>query len=154
MVKRTFTIDVGSATSLALLVVGILIIGIVTLLAIRTQRGLLGLVLAGLAAALVVYWLREGRRTVMKELRAKGQAEPWTYDLIEEGEQGRLVAKVPGPESRVKVKVSGHALEIRGGDRFREVVSLARRVEVIATTYVNGVLQVRFKKLEAPPQTK
>lgn len=154
MVKRTFTIDVGNTMSLILLIIGILVIGTIMLLMIRTQRGLLGLVLAGLTAALVVYWLREGRKTVMKELKAKGEVEPWTYDIIEEGEEGRLVAKVPGPEGRVKVKASGQALEIKGGNNFRQIVSLARRIEILGTTYINGVLQVKFKKLEAPAQTK
>jgi len=152
--RRASTVDISKTISLVLLLVGILVIGGVVLLAVRTQRGLLGIVLALLAVGVILYWLREGRKGVLKELKVQKQEEPWTYDLIEDGQDSLLVAKVPGPESRVRVKASGQSIEIRGGDNFKQVVSLARKVEVLRTTYVNGVLQVRLRKLEAQARTK
>lgn len=153
--RRPVEFQLTNVASFAILIFGLILIGIIMMLIVRTQRGLLGFILAGLAAGLLVYWLREARRAVRKEFRPKGQqqAEQWTYDIIGEGDQSTLVAKVPGPESKVKVKLSGQSIEIRGGDGFKQVVHLPSRMEVTHTTYVNGVLQVKLRKLEAKART-
>ncbi|WP_309492539.1 Hsp20/alpha crystallin family protein [Candidatus Hecatella orcuttiae] len=134
--------------SAAILLLGLIVIGFLLILIIRVQRGLLGIVLAGLAVFLLVYWLRELRKTVKEEWLAVPvqQQVEWAYDLIDRDSELILVAEVPGPEDQVKVKLEGRVLEIAGGHGFHKRVKLPRNVEKPETTYNYGVLEVRLKK--------
>jgi len=142
---------VEETASLTILVIGVLVIGILLVFMIRIQRGLLGVILAGVATALLLYWLREIRRTVKKEWL--GETPPskseWTYDLVDRGAEIAVIAEVPGPEDQISVKIVDHSLEIRGGENFFQQVKLPKDVEAPETTYNNGVLQVILKRKQS-----
>jgi len=134
--------------SFAITILSLVVIGTIVTLLIRVQRGLLGFILATLALALLIYWLKEFRKTVKKELLpviSHSESE-WVYDVVDHGSEMKMIAKVPGPESEVKASLVDHNLEILGGQGFRKIVKLLEEVEITDTTYRNGVLQVKLKK--------
>jgi len=134
--------------SLAIMLLGVIVIGMILFLFVRLQRGLLGFVLAAFAVILLVYWLKEVRGAVRKELSEEvpPSKAKWVYDLIEKGEGFILVTEVPGPESQIEVKLVGRILEIVGGCSFQKQVKIPKEVEISETTYRNGILQVKLKK--------
>ena len=136
--------------STAVLIIGLIVIGLILILIIRIQRGLLGVILAALAAVLLVYWLREVRKSVKKELLPSVPSKPaeWTYDILQQDNKMTLVAEVPGPESQVKVILDERALNSYGGQGFFKKIDLSEDVEIEDTAYQNGVLQVRLKKMK------
>ncbi|MFQ5710417.1 MAG: Hsp20/alpha crystallin family protein [Candidatus Geothermarchaeales archaeon] len=144
---RTSDADALRAVSIAVLIIGLIVIGLLLRLIIREQRGLLGILLAGVTVAMLVYWLREARRTVREELKPiAAPQESWVYEIHEEEEAVTLIAQVPGPEEQVKVKLLDDGLEIRGGGNFYKRLSLPSRVESHTVAYRHGVLEVRMKK--------
>jgi len=143
------TID---STSFAILIIGIVIIGIILMLIIRVQRGLLGVILGGVAAFLLVYWLIEIRRTMRDEWSPISKPKPsaWTYDLLKQGSKITFVAEVPGPESEVRTRLTGNILEVMGGQNFYKQIRLPSEAEEAKTTYHNGVIEVRMKSKQSP----
>jgi len=120
---------------------------------LRVSRGLLGIVLAGLAVVLILYWIRELRRTVKQEWHSIPRPAPittyrdtWDYELVDNGNTITLVAVVPGPASEVKARIEGHVLAIQGGSGFRKLVKLPTRLSIRAISYVNGVLNVKLQR--------
>mgnify|MGYP001772525229 CR=1 FL=1 len=77
-------------------------------------------------------------------------------DVIEKGDEVRVVAEVPGvSKDQIKVKVTGKKviIQAQGEDRkyYKEVELPAEVDEKSAkATYNNGVLQVTLKKKETP----
>lgn len=138
--------DMAEVASMAIFILGLFLIGILLLFLIRVQRGLLGLILAGLAAALTVYWLTEIRRMVKGGSESKPPSKKWTYDIIEGKEAVTVVAEVPGPAENVKVELRGGSLTILGGESFKKKVSVSKDLRLGDSSYVNGVLNVRLKK--------
>ncbi|MGQ9718583.1 MAG: Hsp20/alpha crystallin family protein [Nitrososphaerales archaeon] len=145
--KRGSRVDVRDDLSLAILLIGIVVIGLILMLIVRVQRGLLGLVLAGLTVVLLVYWLREFRRAVKKELipETPSKRAEWTYELIEDEDEITILGEVPGPEDQVKVEIVDGKLEIKSVN-FQKVVKLLQDVSIISKSYINGVLNVRLRK--------
>lgn len=140
--------DIADEISLAITILGLIVIGLILMLLIRIQRGLLGFILAVLAMALLIYWLREVRKKVKEELlpTVPPSKTEWVYDIIDHVAEVTVVAEVPGPESEVKANLMNHNLEISGGQSFRKLVSLPEEVEIVETTYLHGILQVKLKK--------
>ena len=135
------------ALSFTLLIVGTAIIGIVLLAIVRLGKGLFGVVLAGLAAALLIYWLREIRRVAKQEMPLVApKKDKWNYDVIDAENDVTVVAEVPGPEEQVKVELNDKTLQIVGGDDFRKSLTLSGSMRLSEMTYINGILNVRFKK--------
>ncbi|MGQ9469070.1 MAG: hypothetical protein ACUVTD_04505 [Nitrososphaerales archaeon] len=150
--KRKQRPNAWNDLSLAILLIGIVVISLILMLIVRVQRGLLGLVLAGLAVVLLVYWLREFRRAVKKELVPEiplKKAE-WTHELIEDKDEIIFLAEVPGPEDQIKVEITDSTLEVKSIN-FQKVVKLPHKVSIFSKSYVNGVLNVRLKKQENLP---
>jgi HSP20 family molecular chaperone IbpA len=145
--KKGSRADMRDDLSLAILLIGIVVIGLILMLIVRVQRGLLGLILSGLTIVLLVYWLREFKRTVKKELIPETPLKraEWTYELIEDEDGITILAEVPGPEDQVKVETVDGKLEIKSVN-FQKVVKLLQDVSIISKSYVNGVLNVRLKK--------
>ena len=137
----------NESASFAILIVGIVAIGIILILLIRIQRGLLGIILAVVAAFLLAYWLREIRRTMKDEWIPISKPKPsaWTYDLLKRGSEITFVAEVPGPESEVTTRLTGNILEVMSGQNFYKRISLPSEMEETKMTYRNGVLEVRMK---------
>jgi hypothetical protein len=146
--------DFDDLVSLGALIAGIIILGVFLLVIARLERGLLGVILGALTAALVIYWLRE-TRAMLKSERSIRRERPskWNYDMIDSHDEVRLVAEVPGPEELVKVTLSQSVLEIKGGGDFRKNVTLQRPLELVGMTYVNGVLNVRLRKEQSALRT-
>lgn len=148
-VRRTrLKTDISDIISIAVLIIGVVVVGIILTLLVRLQRGLLGIIPGALAVTLLVYWLREFRRMARKELLPRNiPKKQWTYELVEGGEEITLVAEVPGPEESVDAKVYERRLKIKGGNNFEKEVALPINSEILQTSYVNGVLHVRLRKV-------
>ncbi|MEM3736740.1 MAG: Hsp20/alpha crystallin family protein [Candidatus Bathyarchaeia archaeon] len=148
MMKRKPLGTIEETISLAVLVIGLLVIGILLAFIVRFQRGLLGVILAVAAALLLFYWLRELRKTAKKEWlpEAPPSKAEWTYDLVDRGAEIAVIAEVPGPEEQISINIINRTLEIRGGGNFYRQIKLPEEVGEAETTYHNGVLQVILKR--------
>lgn len=147
-VPRVRVSDMADIASMFVFVVGLFLIGILLLFLIRVQRGLFGLILAGLAAALMIYWMREIRQIVRGEFEPiQPSKKKWTYDVLEGKDTVTVVAEVPGPAEDVKVELRGRSLAIFGGQSFKKKVSVPKGLTLIDTSYVNGILNVRLSRL-------
>lgn len=122
-------------------------IALVLLAAIRLQRGMIGFILAGLAIALLIYWVREFYTAAKKEMTPSiAKHRKWFYDIIDEKETITIVAEVPGPEEMVKAEILGRTVKIYGGQEFAKEVKLPRDCELVQSSYINGVLNLKLKK--------
>ncbi|MFH1328579.1 MAG: hypothetical protein ABIH76_07060 [Candidatus Bathyarchaeota archaeon] len=141
----------ADTASFAILAIGIIFITIVLTLIVRVQRGLLGIILAGLAVVLLVYWLREIRKTVNKEwlgAEPPSKSQDWAYDIIDGKDDLTVVAEVPGPEDQVKVDLTGQTLEVKGGQNFKKTMKIPKNAGIIKVSYVNRVLNIKLRKLD------
>ncbi|MEM1995254.1 MAG: hypothetical protein QXW32_07295 [Nitrososphaerales archaeon] len=142
--KDSYREDALKTSTIALALIALALVLLVT---IRIQRGLIGFVLAGLAVALVIYWLRELYSAARKEMTPSvAKQKKWFYDIIDEKESITIVAEVPGPEELVKAEVIGRTIKIYGGQDFAKEVKLSKDCELIHTSYINGVLNVKLRK--------
>ena len=144
-IKRDRGTSLGEFLNFIVLVVGMLVMTVVLVLLVRVQRGLLGIVLGAIAVGLLVYWISELRKTVKKEFSIPS-AMKWSPDIFHRDDEIIVVGVVPGPEKKVKVEFRNGILEVRGGQRFHEFVTLGEHLKVEETKYVNRVLQVRLGK--------
>ena len=134
-------------TSLLLLVVGIIAIGVVLTALLRTQRGIIGVVLGGVAVLILIYWMHELRKLTKTQPRhALARETEWNYDLIEGADLLTVVAEVPGPGDAVRAHLRQRSLEIRGGNGFRREIPLSVPVRLAEIVYNNGILTVRLIK--------
>ncbi|WP_455368711.1 Hsp20/alpha crystallin family protein [[Eubacterium] cellulosolvens] len=139
--------EVSDAINIITIFIGIIVVGVILTLLVRFQRGLLGVVLGGLAVALVIYWILEIRKTMKTEFKVKEiESGEWTPDIIENKDEIVIVGKVPGPREKIKVLLEENFLEVKGGLGFRKVVKLPSKIVSFNTSYTNGVLEVRLKK--------
>lgn len=145
---------INDIASMFVLVTGVFLIGVLLLFLIRVQRGLLGLILAGLAAALVIYWMREIRQMVKGEFEAAPPAKKWTYDIIEGNDLVTFVAEVPGPTEEVKVELRDKSLAVFGGEGFKKKVAVPKGLILDDTSYVNGILNVRLNRLRGTDEDR
>ncbi|WP_455279657.1 Hsp20/alpha crystallin family protein [[Eubacterium] cellulosolvens] len=139
--------EIGDAINIITIFIGLIVVGVILTLLVRFQRGLLGIVLGGLAVALVVYWIMEIRETLKTEFKVREiESGEWTPDIIENKDEIVVVGKVPGPREKIKVLLEENFLEVKGGLGFRKVVKLPSKIVSFNTSYTNGVLEVRLKK--------
>ncbi|MFC1755306.1 hypothetical protein ACFL96_18275, partial [Thermoproteota archaeon] len=76
--------DITKMVSLLVFIIGIFLMGLLMLFLIRIQRGLLGFLLAGVAAVLMIYWMREIKQIAKNEFAtSKSLKKKWTYDVLE-----------------------------------------------------------------------
>ena len=139
--------------TLATIVIGTIVIGVTLTFFLRFQRGLIGILASILVTTLLIYWFREIKSIIKTEFstfRAKRDGG-WIYDIIDHKGEIVLVGEVPGPEHQINIKVMEGMLEVLGGRNFKEKVDLREKVEIIGTTYKNGVLNIKFKKLSSTP---
>jgi len=147
-IRRESKTQLAELLNYVVLIVGILVIGVVLVLLIRVQRGLLGIVLAAIAVGLLVYWINEVRKTIKRELSIPitPNTMKWSPDIVYHGDEIIVVGRVPGPEEKVEVKFKHGVLEVRGGQNFHEFVTLQEHFRVEEVNYLNCVLQVRLTK--------
>jgi len=142
----------NEALKLSTITLALVVIALVLLATLRLQRGLIGFILAGLAIALVIYWVKELYTAAKKEMTPSvAKYKKWFYDIIDEKENIIIVAEVPGPEEMVKAEVVGRTVKIYGGQEFTKVVKLPKDCELVQSSYINGVLNVKLRK---KPNTK
>jgi HSP20 family molecular chaperone IbpA len=58
-----------------------------------------------------------------------------------------LVAEVPGPQEQVKIEVLERKIKIIGGKDFSREVNLSKKVELLNSSYINGMLNITLKKV-------
>lgn len=139
--------EIGDAINIITIFIGLIVVGVILTLLVRFQRGLLGIVLGGLAVALVIYWVLEIRKTMKTEFKVREiEAREWSPDIIENKDEIVVVGKVPGPREKIKVLLEENFLEVKGGLGFRKVVKLPSKIVSFNSSYNNGVLEVRLKK--------
>ncbi|MBI2126856.1 MAG: Hsp20/alpha crystallin family protein [Thaumarchaeota archaeon] len=138
--------DIEEMVNSILLVVGIVVLGTIVVVVTRFQRGLLAFVLSALAVGLLIFWLVELRR-MFKSPDLKGQQRKWTYDIIAANDEITFVAEVPGPDDTVMVELNDGKLRVKGTRDFAKEVELREQVELISSTCVNGILNVRLRKV-------
>jgi hypothetical protein len=139
--------EIGDAINIITVFIGLIVVGVILTLLVRFQRGLLGIVLGGLAATLVIYWIVEIRKTLKTEFKVREiESGEWIPDIIEDKDEIVIVGKVPGPREKIKVLLEENSLEVKGGLGFRKVVKLPSKIVSFNTSYTNGVLEVRLKK--------
>jgi len=136
--------DIEDYVSFAVLIIGLLFAAFIILILSRLQSGLIGIILAILAGALIVYWVKEARKIAREDLKI---AQKWSYDIIKDKEFIIVVAEVPGPESEIKVSLLNNKLEIKGGNNFVRVIKVGKVKEITNYTYNNGILNVKLKRL-------
>jgi len=148
MSDRKLEPNIAGTVSFAILIVGIILIGIILTLVFRAQKGLLGVALAGSAIVLLAYWLKEIRETLRKEwIPVKPTKEVgWAPEIIKTNDEVVVVAKVPGPEEKVKANLHYRTLEITGGRNFWKTIELQEEFEELQATYKNGILSIRLMK--------
>ena len=134
--------------STAVLVMGLILIGILLILIIARARGLLGIILGALAVILLFYWLRVIQQNIKKEILPETplKISEGAYDIIQEKDGIKIVAEVPGPEDQIKVELEKSVLNIYGGQKFFKRIILPETFEIVDKKYKNGVLQVSLKK--------
>ena len=139
-------------TTIALALVAI---ALVLLATIRLQRGMIGFILAGLAIALVIYWIKELYTAAKKEMvPSVAKHKKWFYDIIDEKESITIVAEVPGPEEMVKAEVVGRTVKIYGGQEFAKEVKLPKDCELVHSSYINGMLNMKLRKKSNTKQSE
>lgn len=120
----------------------VLLILLALSLLIRLERGLLGLILTAIVLIIGFYWFRE----IKKAIKSGRPIREYPIEISEEGDVINLTAQVPGPENAVSFEVSGKKLFLRGGMGFKKVIRLPYQVRVLSSSYVNGILHIRFIK--------
>lgn len=135
--------------SVLVFIVGIFLMGMLMLFLVRIQRGLIGLLLAGVATILMIYWMREIKQLAKQEFKtAKSMKKKWTYDIIESDSTVKVIAEVPGPVEEVKVDYKNKSISIFGGAKFKKKVSLPKDLSLIGTSYLNGILTIDLQRLK------
>ena len=129
--------------------------GVLMLFLIRIQRGLLGLLLAGITGALMIYWMREIKNMTKNEFKtAKTRKKKWNYDFLESDSTITLIAEVPGPIEDVKVNLNKKTISIIGGGSFKKKVSIPSGLSLISTSYLNGVLTINLRRIKNISENK
>lgn len=148
MVQSSRKANTGEWVSFTIVVIGLVAVGAIVILLTRLQRGMIGVVLAIVATLLLIYWLREFRKTVAKDLGLPSPPpkKEMMLDIIKGSGGVTVVAEVPGPEDQVKVDLKGQTLDIVGGMKFKKAVNIDGHAKIDTVTYLNGVLTVRLKK--------
>ncbi|MGQ9551737.1 MAG: hypothetical protein ACUVUE_04840 [Candidatus Bathycorpusculaceae bacterium] len=134
----------------ALSIVSIVAVALVLIVLFKVKGGILGIILGTIAVAMLIYWLMEINKIFREEKIPSSEEHEWFYDLVEERENVTFIAKVPGPAKEVRLKIVGDSdmLEIKGGGNFTRRVKIPRGARLQEKSYINGVLYVKFQKME------
>ncbi|MDE1842502.1 MAG: Hsp20/alpha crystallin family protein [Thaumarchaeota archaeon] len=133
----------------------LLFLGVVYMLSLRSSQGYVSFILIGVAAAIMIYWVRVLKKMTIensvpqytpKEVDTKN----WVYDLIKGEREIIFVAEVPGPEDQVTVRLIEGILYVRGSGHFSKEVPIESTPDmgIYDFKYRNGVLTLKIRKLE------
>ncbi|MEM2910362.1 MAG: Hsp20/alpha crystallin family protein [Nitrososphaerota archaeon] len=120
----------------------VIVMLVMVILALRLQRGFIGIVLVVATAFILFYWMIE----VRKMLKRSGLKD-FIYEVLDEGDCISIIAQVPGPEDAVNVLTLGKRIIIKGGGGFKRTLVLPHKVELMHKSYKNGVLALKMQKL-------
>lgn len=137
-----FLMDLILAVSAAIAILLIILI-------FKVKGGFIGIALGAVIIAALIYWLREVRRIFQQQETIHQTEHDWLYEFIEEGENLILIASVPGPSEKVKIRVTDSFIEIRGGGNFIRRVQIPKDVKVVEKSYANGILRVKLQRTAA-----
>jgi len=130
--------------------VSIAAVALLLILLFKVKGGFLGVVLGTVAVAALIYWFKEIKKTFKEEKAYPTEEAEWFYDITDEGESVTLIAKVPGPPEKVKVRLVNEKLEIEGGANFMRRIHVPKGAQLQHKSYINGVLHVKLQKTEMP----
>lgn len=122
-------------------------------MSLRATQGYVSFILIGIAAVVMIYWIRVLKnmtKNVQPQYTTKeSDTKNWVYDLIKGENEIVFVAEVPGPEDVVSVRLIDGILYIRGAGRFsKEIpIEVTPDMGIHDFKYRNGVLTLRIKKL-------
>ncbi|HSD04247.1 MAG TPA: Hsp20/alpha crystallin family protein [Nitrosopumilaceae archaeon] len=131
----------------------LLFLGVVYIMSLRASEGYVSFILIGIAALVMIYWVRVLKKMTKSEqpqyTAKESETKNWVYDLIKGEQEIVFVAEVPGPEDMVTVRLIDGILYIRGSGRFsKEVpIEVTPDMGIHDFKYRNGVLTLRIKKL-------
>jgi len=114
------------------------------------SQGYSGFILVSIASVLMVYWVRELKRTVKDEepYALSGEMEPkdWVYDLMRNKNEMVFVAEVPGPEDQIDVRLTTGTLHVKSGQNFEKAIPLDLNEEMNISDfkYRNGILTIKI----------
>ena len=147
--QKKFSIN-DDTLNFFIVISGLIAISSLVLIITRFQRGLFAFVISGLAAILLVYWLFELRKTIKESpvtIRGSKEKREWVYDLISAKDEITFLAEVPGPDEEVRIELKDRKLRVIAPRGFFREVELPTQVEIIGSRCVNGILNVRFRKV-------
>lgn len=134
-------------TTLMVTLLTLILLALVLAVSIRFQRGLLGLVFAGLAVGLGVYWMSYALKSLRKgPIGSVAATEDWKPDIIDMNDQLLVVGKVRLRDEGMRISVVDRVLLVEAGDGFKGRVILPTKAEASSFTYRNGILEVRLTK--------
>jgi len=137
-------------TTLMVTLLTLILLALVLAVSIRFQRGLLGLVFAGLAVGLGVYWMSYALRSIRtRRIDNITPPEDWKPDIIDMNDQLLVVGKVRLQDEGMKISVVDRLLLVEAGDGFKGRVVLPTKAEASSFTYRNGILEVRLTKTQS-----
>lgn len=129
-------------------IMSVAVVALLLILLFKVKGGILGMVLGTIAVAALIYWLKEIKKIFGEEKALSPEEVEWFYDLIEEGEGLTLIAKVPGPAERVKVRLINEILEIEGSGNFMQRVHVPKGAQLQDKSYVHGILHIKLQRLK------
>ena len=138
------------ATSQLVPLLVIVFLGALYLITSQGQNSHISFILIGVAAVVMVFWVRVLKKMIKNNAPRYAQREQetknWVYDLIKGEQEVVFVAEVPGPEDRIMVRLISGILYIRGSGGFnREVpISGSERMQISDFKYRNGVLTLKI----------
>ena len=131
-----------------LILVSLVVGGIIIIIIVRLERGLLGFILGGASIALFVFWVREFKKMVNddKQFPSLTNYKKWQYDIFENDNEITIVTEVPGPEKEILINIINKTVKISNGKNFSEEIKLKKEVKMINKSYLNGILNIQLKK--------
>ena len=132
---------------------GLLFLGIMYVLIARINQGYSGFLLLSGAAVVLMYWVRELKRSVKDDDPSiAGQdidTKDWVYDLMKNKDEMVFVAEVPGPEEQIDVTLAGGSLHVKSGQNFDKTIPLDRAGEMNISDfrYRNGILTLKIRSV-------
>jgi len=130
---------------------GLLFLGIMYVLIARINQGYSGFLLLSGAAVVLLYWVRELKRSVKEEdpsvIAREIDTKDWVYDLITNKDEMVFVAEIPGPEEQIDVTLTRGSLHVKSGQNFDKTIPLDRAEEMNISDfrYRNGILTLKIR---------
>ena len=131
----------------------LLFLGVMYILITRINQGYSGFLLVSAASVLMIYWVRELKRTVKDEdskpLPGDVDTKDWVYDLIKNKNEMVFVAEVPGPEEQIDIRLTIGTLHIKSGQNFTKTIplDLTEEMNISDFKYRNGILTIKINKV-------